>query len=54
MQQEKKTDAKPQADLLARAKDAARKELAGLRGEPEKPVRDTLLKGFGRFHATLS
>jgi len=36
------------ADLLARAREAARQELESLRGKPEQPVVRTLLTGFGR------
>jgi len=39
----------PQTDLLARAREAARRELDALRSEPEKPVRNTLLTGHRRF-----
>ena len=44
---------KKPTDLLALAREAARRELDALRGEPKKPVRDTLLKGFGRPRANL-
>ena len=36
-------------DLAARARRLAQQELDALREKPEKPMRDTLLKGFGRF-----
>ena len=35
-------------DLFARAKDAARRELDALRGEPERKPKPRLLTGFGR------
>ena len=41
-------------DLLARARKMAQEELNALRAKPEKPVRKTLLKGFGRYHGNLS
>jgi len=40
-------------DLLARAREAARQELDALRAKPEKPVKQTLLTGFGRYNANL-
>jgi len=44
----KATEKKP-ADLLARAREAARQDLAILRGEPEKPARKTILTGFRKW-----
>ena len=44
---------KKPTDLLARAREEARRELEALRGELEKPVRDTILTGHRRFNANL-
>ncbi|MBA7566917.1 hypothetical protein ES708_08616 [subsurface metagenome] len=48
-----KQEKKKPTDLLARAREEARRELEALRPEPEKPVKQTLLTGFGRFNANL-
>ena len=40
-------------DLLARARKMAQDELEALREQPEKPVKRTLLTGFGRFNADI-
>ena len=36
-------------DALARAQQAAREEMESLREKPKPPVRETVLKGFGRW-----
>jgi len=51
MQQEKKPE-KP-TDLLALAREAARRELDALRSKPEKPVKRMLLTGFRRSDAEI-
>lgn len=48
-----KANEKKPTDLFARAQEAARRELASLRPAPERAVRDTLLTGHRRFHASL-
>jgi len=46
---------KKPTDLLALAREAARRELDAFRDKPEKPVKRTLLTGFGgRYNADLS
>ena len=40
-------------DLLERAREAARRELDALRAKQEKPVKQTILTGYGRSHAHL-